>query len=98
MCSVIQSKLMLTTCTEHVTDILLDSMRICTCTMLATCFLLSSSTELSDCCAMHTLLNVSKPRGRSVKNLHSIRSTKALASVASKVSSLPHIGRIKKNV
>ena len=41
------------------------------CTMLATCFLLSSRTELSACCAMHTSLNVSKPLGRSVKNLHS---------------------------
>ena len=81
MCSLIRYKLMQTTCTEHITDLLLNSVKLCTCTMLATCFLLSSSTELSDCCAMHTLLNVSKPLGRSVKNLHSIRSTQALASV-----------------
>ncbi len=43
--------------------------------MLATCFLLSSSTELSACCCMQTSLKVSKPLGRSVKNLHTNEKT-----------------------
>ena len=47
--------------------------------MLATCFLLSSRTELSACCAMQMSLNVSKPFGRSVKNLHT-PATKLLKS------------------
>ena len=50
--------------------------------MLATCFLLSSRTELSACCAMHTSLKVSKPLGKSVRNLHTKRSNSLLRTNA----------------
>lgn len=43
--------------------------------MLATCFLLSSRTWLSACCSMQMSLKLSRPLGRSVKNL---RTTKIL--------------------